>query len=60
MATVIKRVWTDSKGRRREAWRISYVDANGARRHVQRRTKKDADTYALTVEIEKRQRRACP
>jgi integrase len=54
MATVAKRVWTDSKGRRKEAWRISYVDAKGTRRHVQRRTKKDADAYALTVEIEKR------
>jgi integrase len=55
MSTVTKRVWTDSKGRRKEAWRISYVDASGERRHVQRRTKKDADAYALTVEIEKRQ-----
>jgi integrase len=55
MATVTKRVWTDSKGRRKEAWRISYADARGERRHVQRRTKKDADAYALTVEIEKRQ-----
>jgi integrase len=55
MSTVTRRVWTDSKGRRREAWRISYIDASGERRHVQRRTKKDADAYALTVEIEKRQ-----
>lgn len=54
MATVTKRVWIDSKGRRKEAWRISYVDAGGERRHVQRRTKKDADAYALTVEMEKR------
>ena len=55
MATVTKRVWSDSNGRRKEAWRISYVDASGTRRHVQRRTKKEADAYALTVEIEKRQ-----
>jgi integrase len=55
MSTVTKRVWTDSSGRRKEAWRISYVDASGARRHVQRKLKKDADAYALTVEIEKRQ-----
>jgi integrase len=54
MATVSKRIWTDLKGRRKEAWRISYVDARGNRRHVQRRTKKDADAYALTVEMEKR------
>lgn len=54
MATVTKRVWTDSSGRRKEAWRISYVDASGERRHVQRRTKKDADAYALTIEMEKR------
>lgn len=54
MAAVTKRIWTDSRGRRKEAWRISYVDAKGVRRHVQRRTKKDADAYALTVEFEKR------
>ena len=54
MATVTKRVWTDSRGRRKEAWRISYVDAGGERRHVQRRTKKDADADARTIEIEKR------
>lgn len=54
MATVTKRVWTDSKGHQKEAWRISYEDASGKRRHVQRRVKKDADAYALTVEIEKR------
>src|SRR4051812_6283867 len=54
MATVRKRVWTDTKGQRKEAWRISYVDASGQRRHVQRHTKKDADAYALTVEMEKR------
>lgn len=54
MSTVTRRVWTDSKGRRREAWRVSYVTASGERRHVQRRTKKDADAYALTVEFEKR------
>jgi integrase len=54
MATVTKRVWTNSKGHQKEAWRVSYADASGKRRHVQRRTKKDADAYALTVEIEKR------
>jgi integrase len=54
MATVTKRVWTDANGHRKEAWRISYKDASGTRRHVQRRTKKEADSYALTVEMEKR------
>jgi integrase len=54
MATVTKRKWVDAKGGRKEAWRVSYVDASGERRHVQRRTKKDADAYALTVEFEKR------
>lgn len=54
MATVSRRIWTDSKGRRKEAWRVSYTDASGKRRHVQRRTKKDADGYALTIEMEKR------
>lgn len=54
MASVTKRAWTDTKGRRKEAWRVSYTDASGERRHVQRRTKKDADAYALTVEMEKR------
>ena len=37
MATVTKRVWIDSKGRRKEAWRISYVDASGERRHPDKR-----------------------
>src|SRR4051812_18734283 len=54
MATVSKRHWVDANGRRKEAWRISYMDATGERRHVQRRTKKDAEAYALTVEMEKR------
>ena len=54
MATVSKRVWIDAGGRRKEAWRVSYTDPSGKRRHVQRRTKKDADAYALTVEMEKR------
>jgi integrase len=54
MATVGKRQWIDSKGRKKEAWRVSYSDASGVRRHVQRRTKKEADAYALTIEMEKR------
>ena len=54
MATVSKRTWIDASGRRKEAWRVSYTDPSGKRRHVQRRTKRDADAYALTVEMEKR------
>lgn len=52
MATVSKRLWIDSKGRQREAWRVSYTDAEGKRRFVQRRTKKEADTYRIKVEGE--------
>jgi integrase len=52
MATVTKRAWTDGNGRKKEAWRISYTDASGKRRFVQRKSKKEADAYALTVQSE--------
>ena len=55
MATVTKRVWTELQGTPEGRVARLLRDASGERRHVQRRTKKDADAYALTVEIEKRQ-----
>lgn len=55
MARVTKRAWTDGKGRRQEAWRVAYSDQSGKRRFKQFPTKKAADAYSLTVEIEKRQ-----
>ena len=55
MASVVKREWKDAKGRTKIAFRVSYTDASGKRRHVQKRTKKDADAYALKVQIEVQQ-----
>lgn len=52
MATVIKRTWTDAKGRAKEAWRIAYTDADGVRRKVQKATKREADAYRIKVEGE--------
>lgn len=51
MATVKKRSWV-SGGQKREAWRVSYTDPGGKRRHVQFSTKRDADAYRIKVEGE--------
>jgi integrase len=55
MATVVKRTWTDTLGRTRDAWRVSYNDQSGKRRHKQFRKKKDADAFAITAQWEVRQ-----
>jgi integrase len=55
MATVSKRSWKDGKGRQQEAWRVSYNDQSGKRRHKQFARKKDADAYALTAQWEVKQ-----
>ena len=52
MATVAKRVWTDSKGRKHEAWRVGYTDKCGKRRFVQKGTKREAEAYRIKVEGE--------
>lgn len=55
MATVTKRVWIDARGKRKEAWRVSYNDQNGKRRFKQFSHKKDADAYELTAQWEVKQ-----
>jgi integrase len=52
MATVTKRVWTDARGKRKEAWRVAYTDQSGKRRFKQFTRKKDADAYELTAQWE--------
>lgn len=52
MGTVAKRFWTDSKGRKKEAWRVSYTDRYGERHHKQFDLKRDADAYRIKVEGE--------
>jgi integrase len=51
MATVKKRTWI-SNGQKKEAWRVSYTDAGGKRRFVQKATKREADSYRVKVEGE--------
>lgn len=52
MATVKKRVWATAKGEKREAWRVSYTDADGERQHKQFALKRDADAYRIKAEGE--------
>ncbi len=52
MATIKKRSWVTAKGERKEAWRISYTDSGGKRRHKQLHTKKEADAYRIKAEGE--------
>lgn len=52
MATIKKRSWRTSKGEVREAFRVSYTDREGKRRHKQFHMKRDADAYRIRVEGE--------
>jgi integrase len=52
MATIKKRSWRTSKGEVREAFRVSYTDREGKRRHKQFDMKRDADAYRIRVEGE--------
>src|SRR6476660_292603 len=52
MATVTKRTWTTARGEKKEGWRVAYTDADGERRFVQKRTKREADAYRIKVEGE--------
>lgn len=52
MATVKKRAWTSAAGAKKEAWRVSYTDRDGARLHKQFNLKRDADAYKIKVEGE--------
>lgn len=52
MATVKKRTWSTANGDKREAWRVSYSDSAGERRHKQFDLKRDADAFRIKVEGE--------
>jgi len=52
MATVKKRTWTTSKGERKEAWRVRYVDQHGATRTRQFDLRRDADAFRIKAEGE--------
>lgn len=52
MASVKRRSWTTAAGEKREAWRVSYTDGDGKRRHKQFTLKRDADAYRIKVEGE--------
>lgn len=52
MATVKRRNWTNAKGEKKEAWRVSYTDSTGKRRFKQFEKKKDAEAYRIKVEGE--------
>jgi len=45
MATITKRIWTDPKGLKREAWQVRFVDQDGKQRAKQFEGKKDANAY---------------
>jgi integrase len=49
MATIKKRMWTDPKGAKREAWQVRFVDQDGKQRAKQFERKKDADAYLTSV-----------
>jgi integrase len=52
MATIRRRGWITSKGERKEAWRVRYVDQHGETRTKQFDLKRDADAYRIKVEGE--------
>src|SRR4249920_867364 len=53
--SVRKRTWTTSKGEKKEAWLVDYVDQNGER-HIQTFSrKKEADEYHSQVNVDVRQ-----
>lgn len=49
MATVKKRVWTNAKGERQEAWQLRYLDQHGKERAKQFARKGDASAYLTKV-----------
>ena len=49
MATIKKRVWTNAKGERQEAWQLRYIDQHGKERAKQFGRKGDAAAYLTKV-----------
>ena len=52
MATIKKRGWRTSKGERKEAWRVRYVDQHGETRTRQFDKRRDADAFRIKAESE--------
>ena len=50
--SVRKRAWTTSKGERKEAWVVDYVDQAGKRHLKTFSKKKAADNFAATANVE--------
>ena len=50
--SVRKRAWTTSKGVKKEAWIVDYVDQPGKRRLKTFAKKKAADNFAATANVE--------
>lgn len=53
--SVRKRCWKTSKGERREAWVVDYVDGRGERHIETFKRKKDADDHHASVKVDVRQ-----
>lgn len=49
MATIKKRSWINSRGERKEAWQLRYVDSQGVERSKQFAKKGDASAYLTKV-----------
>lgn len=52
--SVRRRIWNTSKGAKREAWLVDYVDSDGNRRAKTFKRKKDADQFEATARVEVR------
>lgn len=52
--SIRKRNWTTSKGERKSAWIVDYVDAAGKRHQKAFDKKKEADAFQATVKVEVR------
>ena len=52
MATIKRRAWRTSKGERKEAWRVRYVDQYGETRTRQFDKRRDADAFRIKAESE--------
>src|SRR5215207_10631515 len=53
--SIRKRKWTTTKGEKKEAWIVDYVDQDGDRHIRTFEKKRDADAYHATVNVDVRQ-----
>ena len=54
MASIRKRFWTTTKGEKRSAWTVDFVDAGGNRERRQFGTKREADAFRVDIESQLR------